>query len=93
MSVTEEPSSTAGDPHSCTCHASLEEPVAARTAPATSQVLHLQWCFQSLPTPAGTSSAHGFGPMDPGLAAAVRENAGAWLTTQEGSIHAQAAEQ
>lgn len=31
--------------------------------------------------------------MDPGLAAAGRENVGAWLTAQEGSIHAQAAEQ
>lgn len=50
------------------------------TAPATSQVLHLQRCFQSLPAPGGTSSARGFGPMDPGLAAAGRQNVGAWLT-------------
>lgn len=65
----------------------------AGTAPATSQVLHLQWSFQSLPAPGGTSSARGFGPMDPGLAAAGRENVGAWLTAQEGSILVQGAKQ
>lgn len=78
-SVTEQPSSTAGNPRPCACHAS-EELVAAGTAPATSRVLHLQRCFQSLPAPGGTSSACGFGPMDSGLAAAGRENVGAWLT-------------
>lgn len=63
------------------------------TALATSQELHLQRCFQSLPAPGGTSSARGFGPMDPGLAAAGREDVGAWLAAQEESIHAEAAEQ
>lgn len=91
-SVTEQPSSTAGDPHSHTCHAS-EELVVTGTAPASSQELHLQCCFQSLPAPGGTSSACGFGPMDPELAAAGRENVGAWLAAQEGSIRAEAAEQ